>query len=231
MGAGGGFILVPALLLFVNMPPQIAVGTALIIVFINALSGSWAYIKQKRVDYKLTKYLVIGAIPGSFIGLQLAKVISPDLFYQIFAGLLILFGIYLLFKNSSKQELPRGETIIFTSKVNMNLIGLGIVMGMISTFFGIGGGWLLVPVLIYLFQIAPHYATATSIFSLCIYSLAGGLLHIYSGNVDWNAIIWGGTGAIIGSQIGAYLSNKISGKIILQMLSFLLIIIGIRLFF
>jgi uncharacterized protein len=111
------------------------------------------------------------------------------------------------------------------------LIPLGLLIGILSSFLGIGGGWLLVPILIYVFRVPTHYATATSIFSLCLYSSVGVLLQIFNGNIDWMAVTYGGLGVIAGSQIGVLLSQKIPGKVIIQMLSVLLIIIGFRMYF
>ncbi|HET7580064.1 MAG TPA: TSUP family transporter [Bacillales bacterium] len=75
----------------------------------------------------------------------------------------------------------------------------------------------------------PHYAAATSIFSLCLYSAVGILIHIGQGNVDW-MVIWGGLGILIGAQLGVFFSNKVSGMRMMQMLSVILIMVGVKLF-
>ncbi|MFC4802181.1 sulfite exporter TauE/SafE family protein [Neobacillus sp. GCM10023253] len=256
VGAGGGFIFVPALLLLFKMEPAIAAGSGLIIVLINSLSGVVGYAKQEKIQYRTGLTLAIGALPGSFLGVWLLQLYSSSYFYVIFATLLVGLGIFLFTKNlpdKLKRHQPSdGYAYIAVSASGGNagsfdtevikdekesqslkkwLIPLGLVIGILSSYLGIGGGWLLVPILIYVFKVPTHNAAATSIFSLCLYSTIGVMAQLFYGHVDWPAVIFGGIGVIVGSQIGVLLSQKIPGKVIIQMLSVLLIFIGVRMYF
>lgn len=241
VGAGGGFIFVPALLLIMDYPPEVAAGTGLAVVLLNSISGVTGYVKQKRINYKLGIMLSIGAIPGTFLGIWLANIVPAASFYGIFATLLIGLGIFLFLKKESKANTEVATTVELSSgilaqasnetKIKVLIACTGILLGIVSGFFGIGGGWLMVPILIYIFKIVPKYATATSIFALCIYSISGVIVYLLQGNIEWMAVLWGGVGIIFGAQLGVYLSNKISGKLIIRLLSVLLIIVGVRLFF
>lgn len=230
VGAGGGFIFVPALLLVMKMPPELAAGTGLVIVVMNTLSGVFGFVKQERVDYEYALFLTYGAIPGSLVGVWFSHIVSADFFYIIFASLLIGMGIFLIFKNrhdSKSVAKVEQQAAAHSWETRIQLISFGLFMGIIASFFGIGGGWLMVPLLIYMFKMSPHRATATSVFSLCIYSVIGMSMHIYSGHIVWSAALWGGLGALIGAQIGVVLSSRMSGKRIIQLLSLLLIGIGV----
>jgi uncharacterized protein len=264
VGAGGGFIFVPALLLLLGMNPTTAAASGLVIVLINALSGVIGYSKQRKIQYKTGLIIGISALPGSLLGVWLLQTYSSHYFYIVFATILIALGFFLFSKNSpfgtklkkrsretdlAREEAgPALETPVEsngstqvqkennTASLTMDkkgkwLIPLGLVMGVLSSYLGIGGGWLLVPVLIYLFKVPTHYATATSIFSLCLYTSVGVISQLFYGNIDWMVVLWGGIGVIAGSQVGVLLSKKIPGKVIIQMLSILLIIIGGRMFF
>lgn len=236
VGAGGGFIFVPALLLILDMPPEIAAGSGLLVVLINSLSGVFGYAQQKRIQYKTGIVLSISAIPGTILGVWLVQNNPASWFYSIFGGLLVVLSLFLFFKNSSIsfRKTPQSRNSAEQKKKEVSVKGLvlvGAVIGVVSSYLGIGGGWLLVPILVYIFGVATHYATATSIFSLCLYTAVGSVLQIYYGNIDWAAVLWGGLGVLIGSQLGVRLSNRISGTAIIQMLSFLLLIIGVRLLF
>src|SRR5699024_6388916 len=116
VGAGGGFILVPALLLIMNMSPAVAAGTGLVVVMINALSGASSFIRQTRIDYVLTIFIVLGALPGSFIGVRLANVLAPELFYGAFATMLILLGLFLFWKNTGSREPAAKPVMTMTAK-------------------------------------------------------------------------------------------------------------------
>src|SRR5690625_4140669 len=91
VGAGGGFILVPALLLLFDLSPATAAGTGLVIVLINSLTGVIGYSRQKRIDYRTGFKIAIGAIPGSIFGVWLLQVQPSDsiYFYILFGTLLI----------------------------------------------------------------------------------------------------------------------------------------------
>lgn len=241
VGAGGGKIFVPALLILLKLQPEVAAGTGLCVVFLTSISGITGYIRQKRIDYKLGGILAAGAVPGIFIGIWLAHLSTPKVFYSIFALLLVGLGIFLILKKLPKPKDGSANTEIsgatdsmileFTGNNIFRLILVGSLLGVVSGFFGMGGGWLLVPILIYLFRVSPYYATATSVFALCLYSTLGVAINIYNGDVHWGAVIWGGIGVLAGAQIGVVLSKKISGKRIVQMLAVILIVIGVKLIF
>ena len=262
VGAGGGFILVPILLIVFHMEPTVAAGSGLVIVFINSISGVLGYARQRKINYRMGITIGIGALPGSFIGVWLLQLYSSNFFYILFASILVCLGIFLLVKNSptalkrkekdlafseggtkrsfsQKGDIVSSEDESTTKQFLVNstffqpkwLLPLGFLMGILSSYLGIGGGWLLVPILIYVFHVSTHHATATSIFSLCLYSSVGVLFHLIYGSIDWMTIFWGGVGVTIGAQLGVLSSQKIPGKVIMQMLSVLLIVIGFRMYF
>ncbi|WEG11885.1 sulfite exporter TauE/SafE family protein [Pullulanibacillus sp. KACC 23026] len=244
VGAGGGFIYVPALLLIFHMQPSVAAGCGLVIVLINSLSGVFGYARQKRIDYRTGIALGFGALPGSLLGVWLLQVYSSNYFYIFFATLLVGLGLFLFIRNSRlfnkrnktlETEAEKTSAVTRDSilpKIHLKwLLPLGFLMGILSSYLGIGGGWLLVPILIYAFRVPPHIATATSIFSLCLYTSVGVLSQVFYSSIDWMTVIWGGVGVIIGSQLGVLVSQKIPGKLIVQLLSLLLLAIGFKMYF
>jgi uncharacterized membrane protein YfcA len=108
-------------------------------------------------------------------------------------------------------------------------IALSFIVGFISSLFGIGGGIIHVPALIYMFSFPYHIAVASSQFILMISSLTGSIFHGISGNVAFKIAIITGIGAIFGAQVGALISKRMSGLWIVRLLSMALIAIGIRL--
>jgi len=95
IGAGGGFLLVPLLLIGYHFPPPEAVGTSLSLVFLNAASGSFAYLRQRRVDLSLGWKFAAATVPGAIGGAYLTRVVSSGLFSLAFATLLILLAVFL----------------------------------------------------------------------------------------------------------------------------------------
>lgn len=234
IGAGGGFILVPLLLLVFSISPTTAAGTGLVIVLINSVTGILGYAKQDRINYKLGFILSVGAIPGTFLGLWMNSLANPKLFYSVFAIVIFLLGCFLLFKKQPEFKASNlqedGSTEVDKTKSYKTLLIIGLFLGIVSGFFGIGGGWLLVPILVYIYKIPPYFAAATSLFSLSIYSAIGVIPHLFLNNIDWSIVVSGGVGVIIGAKIGVYLSSKVNGVVIIKMLSLILIGMGIQLF-
>lgn len=226
IGAGGGFIFVPLLLIFYDIPPAMAAGTGLCIALLSGVSGIFGYIKQKRIQYRIGLLLAAGAIPGTLLGNQLVRIVPETLFLWLFALMLVALGFFLLIKkpkdetNQVKEQLPHWL---------LPIIGVGV--GTMSSFFGVGGGFLVVPILIYLIGMRMHLATATSIFSLVLYSTAGVITPMISGNIDWFVFTWVGVGVLMGSQLGAYISTKLKAIFITRMLAAVVIIMGVSLMF
>src|SRR5438309_102653 len=99
IGAGGGFILVPVLLfLYPSLPPEVVTSISLAVVFLNAASGSVAYARLKRIDYKSAIIFALATLPGSIIGALVTAHLPRHIFNIILGILLIAIGIYLLFR-------------------------------------------------------------------------------------------------------------------------------------
>ncbi|MEO7313168.1 MAG: sulfite exporter TauE/SafE family protein [Chitinophagaceae bacterium] len=249
IGAGGGFILVPILLLTnPALKPEIITAVSMAIVALNALSGTVAYAKAKRIDYKAGILFALFTIPGSIIGALTTKHISKNLFNILFGVILLLLAIYLFFKKAS--NLPTlennktkkswrhhlvtdssGKTYSYSYNNNLGLI-ISLLVGFISPILGIGGGIIHVPALVNWLKFPVHIATATSHFILLIMAVASVFVHIHEGSYNDPAIvriiILLGIGVICGAQLGAYLSQKIKGQLIIRALALALGLVGLR---
>ncbi|GAF63293.1 hypothetical protein BTS2_0184 [Bacillus sp. TS-2] len=238
VGSGGGFIFVPALLLLFQIDPAIAAGTGLAIVLINSLSALVGYRNEQNIQYKVGFMIGVSALPGSLIGVWLLQMYTSQYFYIVFATFLVGLGVFLFSKNirfesrhKTNMNLNKKENLTAKTFPIKWLIPFGFMMGILSSYLGIGGGWLIVPVLVYLCRYSIRQATATSIFTLCIYSTFGVFLQIAYNSIDWLIVLCGGIGVIIGSQLGVRFSKWIPNKVIMQMLSLVLILIGFRMYF
>lgn len=247
IGAGGGFVLVPALLLlYPNESPEIITSISLAVVFFNALSGSWAYARMKRIDYKSGLLFAAATIPGAIIGAFSTTYIPRRFFDATLGALMIAACIFLLFykgKEKLKNEIQNDnyfvrnlvdkDGITYSFSYNPKIgIGLSTLIGYLSSLLGIGGGIIHVPVLAHLLNFPIHIATATSHLVLAIMALTGTIVHILTGSFSHGIrrTIALAIGVFIGAQIGALLSNRVHGKWILQGLAIALGLVGVRIF-
>lgn len=248
IGAGGGFILVPVLLLlYPNAEPESITAISLGVVFFNSFSGSIAYSKMKRIDYKSGWLFAAATLPGAIIGAATTDLIPRHIFNGIFGVLMVVAASYLLIRrriviksnldNSNSRWIAHqhlteadGTTHDFSYDLRPGLF-ISLVIGYISTLLGIGGGIIHVPALSRILNFPVHIATATSHFILAIMALAGTLVHYFSGSFAQDGIertLWIGIGAVIGAQLGAKLSSKVRSEWILNSLAIALGIAGLR---
>ena len=227
IGAGGGFLLVPLLLL---LYPDEAVKTvtaiSLAVVFLNAASGSLAYARLRRIDYRTGLVFAAASVPGSVLGAVATGFLARGFFDLLFGLLLLGLGLYLLVQGNVVEGHAAPE------RVNLQLGAvLSFAVGFLSSVLGIGGGVIHVPLLIQFLGYPAHIATATSHFILALMSLAGTVTHVLTGEFEHGVrrTLALGVGVLIGAQIGAMLSQRVHGRRILQALAVGVLLIGLRL--
>jgi len=250
IGAGGGFVLMPVLLLlYPDQSAGLLTSISLAVVFFNALSGSEAYALQKRIDYRSGFMFSLATIPGAILGALNTAYVPRRLFDLIFAVLLLAAAVFLVWQplkrkisrkaaGADRFRLTRRlvDTQGITYEYDFNwLLGvtISLIVGYVSSFLGIGGGIIHVPALSYFLNFPVHIATATSHFILAIMALTGTIVHILEGNFAHGVhrTIALAIGVVLGAQIGARLSNKVHGRWIIRGLAMALGIVGLRILF
>lgn len=234
IGAGGGWMIVPLLLLGFHFTPQQSVGTSLAVVFLNALSGSIAYMVQGRVLYLMGIVFALATIPGALLGARLAQYLDANAFSALF-GLLLLAIAAFLFRGE-RLMLGVGRKAAADEAALRNIRSpvirwgalVSFFVGIISSLFGVGGGIIHVPFLILILGIPVHAATATSQFVLAITSLTGTIAFWLLDQVRWFHVGGLGAGVLIGAQGGAFLSTRMRGEPIRRLLAVSLAIFAIR---
>jgi len=247
IGAGGGFILIPVLLLlYPDKSPETITSISLAVVFFNALSGSVAYSKMKRIDYKSGILFAIATVPGSILGAYTTSLIPRNIFNGVFGVMLIAAALFLMLKPKNKKAtevqinkgyITRSITDIdgITNTFSYNpVLGviISVLVGYISSLLGIGGGIIHVPVLVHVLNFPIHIATATSHFVLAVMSLSGTIVHIFSGVLSKGMLqtVALSIGVLFGAQLGARLSKRFNGVWIIRSLAIALGLVGIRIF-
>ena len=226
IGVGGGIIITPFLALMGFSPAHIA-STSLMAVVSSSASSTIAYTRQARIDYSIGLKMVIFSIPGSIVGAFISNGISLEFFKISFAILLMLTGIYILFKNSILKKKRDNQP---KSAFSLILCYTGtFIAGIISSLFGVGGGIIFVPIMVLIFQMTMTKAAPTSQLILFITSLIGLFTHILLGKPDYFNGLSIAAGAFIGGQIGAALSTHIREKILQILLSVFLIAVAVKL--
>ena len=228
VGAGGGFILGPVLLIFFDLEPVVAAGTSLALVAVNSISGSQVYRRLGLVDVRSGFLFAAAAIPGSILAPFVLSQVAPAAFRILFGLLLVGLAVG---KTVRRRRIVTDDGQVFEYQFNEAVAAVfNLFLGFVSSFFGTGGGFLRTPVLVAFFGFPLRVAVATSIFALSFYTTAGALTHAWLGHVDWYpTFVWAGIGFIAGGQTGARLAGRVRGTWVLRLLLVVVLVLGIRL--
>lgn len=254
-GVGGGFLLTP-LLIFVGVPAPVAVATSSVHIAASSVTGALNYWRRQALDLKLGTVLTIGGLFGTIGGVlffnQMRRLGHLDLVITLsYVTLLMSVGCLMFVESIGamidkrrgkpgvrqagahrwydglplRMNFPRSK--ITTSLIP--LITLGVVIGFIGSLLGIGGGFLVVPALIYLFRIPASIVVGTSLFQILWTMLIATMLHAtISQAVDVLLALTLVIGGVIGAQFGARTGQTLKGEQFRLLLAILILAVGIR---
>jgi uncharacterized membrane protein YfcA len=240
-GVGGGFLITP-LLLFIGVPPGVAVATGANQVVASSISGVLVQVKRKAVDFRMGLVLLAGGFVGSFIGVQVFAWMTAlgqiDLFVQL--SYVLFLGLIggMMFVESARALLrarraggapPVRRAHIHTWVHGLPLkmkfrasglyvsvlppIAIGAGVGFLSAIMGVGGGFILVPAMIYLLGMPTKVVVGTSLFQIIFVTGFTTIMHaINSQTVDMMLAFLLIVGGVIGAQLGARMSSRLKAE-------------------
>lgn len=227
LGIGGGFILTP-LLITLGVPSFIAVGTGTAHIFFGSLTAVIRYHRQKAIPYHSAITLTIGGAVGALIGSLFLKYLSTytdslDYILKV-CFIILLCGIALLLCINPKPK-ENSDNIPSPTSDKLKFLTIGSLIGCVAGFLGIGGGFLIVPILIYIMHQKKLDAMAMSQFNIMCVTAISLIIHIFiNQNIDFTLaaiLIFFG---IIGAQIGLTMGQKAPENI--SRYIFLFIVLG-----
>jgi hypothetical protein len=256
LGVGGGFLLTP-LLIFSGIPPVVAVATVSTQIVASSTSGALSYWRRNMIDMKLALYLVLAGIIGSFIGVaifdglrrlgQLDLIVS--LIYVVFlgtvGGLMLWESARAILNARAGRPAPlrrpgqhnwvHGLPLKIRFKKSrlyvsaIPIVALGIGIGALGALLGIGGGFLVVPALIYILRVPTNVVIGTSLVQIVGTMTVAAILHaVTSQSVDAVLALILMIGGVIGAQFGARIGANIRGDTLRALLAVLVIAVAVR---
>ena len=252
-GVGGGFLMTP-LLIFMGIPAATAVGTESVQILGSSVSGAIAHSRKKNIDYEVGAFLLIGGIFGSTIGVILFNFFKESgnidliikflyiLFLAIIGSLMLIESTLSLIKEKQiKKKFKRKRNFLdylpLKYKFRQSMIyisilmpiSIGIIVGFLAAFMGVGGGFVMVPAMIYLFGMGTVSAIGTSLFQIVFVTLNVSILHAtFTFSVDLILAIFLLIGGVIGAQYGSKFTSRFKGEQIRVLLAIIVIIVCIK---
>ncbi|MEK9681839.1 MAG: sulfite exporter TauE/SafE family protein [Nitrosopumilus sp.] len=225
IGLGGGIIVVPVLT-FLGFSPTAAASNSLFAALSNAVASTISYSKQKRIEYSLGLKLGLLSVPGTILGAVVSSDVAPDIFKVLFGLILIASAAYIFLRRNleSKQKIISKQMMVFA-------IGASFFAGIISSFFGIGGGIVFVPLMVAGLGMAMKRAAPTSQLILLFASLSGVITHSLLGHPDFTQAGFLAIGSFLGGLVGARLSIDIKERYLQVLVSVVILIAAVKLFY
>jgi uncharacterized membrane protein YfcA len=257
-GVGGGFLTTP-LLIFYGIPPTVAVASAATQITGASVSGAMVHMRRGGVDMKMAGVMIVGGLFGSIVGAALFRWLQSSGQIDVVIGLLyvmILFSIGALMLKDALVALgcvgPKPETEpasprhnrwvaslplrwrFYSSGLYLSPVApaaLGFIAGVLTVFLGIGGGFILVPAMIYLLGMPARVVIGTSLVMILAVSAATTMVHsLTTRSVDIVLAALLLAGGVIGAQYGALLTTRIKPDYLRLALAIIILLVGLRMF-
>nr|WP_255561605.1 sulfite exporter TauE/SafE family protein [Pseudohoeflea sp. DP4N28-3] len=256
-GVGGGFLITP-LLIFYNIPPAVAVATGANQVVASSVSGALTHFRRGTLDVKLGAVLLVGGLLGATVGIQVFITLRRlgqldliiSLLYVVFLG--TVGGLMLWESVLSLRRAARNETVAFRKPGQHNwvhrlpwkmrfkrsrlylsvipVVVLGFAIGMLTSIMGVGGGFIMVPAMIYLLRVPTNVVIGTSLFQIIFVTAFTTIVQATANHaVD---IVLAGLlmiAGVVGAQYGVRVGQKMRGEQLRAGLALLVLAVGIRL--
>jgi hypothetical protein len=257
-GVGGGFLMTP-LLIFIGIPPAVAVGTEANQIVAASVSGVLAHWRRGNVDFKMGLVLLLGGLAGSTLGVMLFSFLRGvgqidlviSLCYVIFLGTIGALMLYESARTMRRRKTAPGQRRKLhqhnwvhglplkmrfrRSKLYISALmplGIGFLVGVLAAIMGVGGGFVMVPAMIYLLGMPTAVVIGTSLFQIIFVTANVTFLQAYANQtVDVFLALMLLIGAVIGAQFGARAGAKLHGEELRGLLALMVLAVCGKLFF
>ena len=208
LGGGGSVLAVPLLLYVIGVKDtHVAIGTSALAIGVIAAINLINHRKKKNLNFKKGVSFAIPGIIGTLIGSQLGLWTPAENLLVLFAVFMGIVGFLMIKSKVSKVEISSGNSGLVLLKKNLSFHGFSV--GLLAGYFGIGGGFLIVPTMMYSGGLSIAQAVGTSLVSVSSFGFVTAGRYVIAGNVDFVIAML----LIIGGILGAYLGIKVSEKI------------------
>ncbi len=257
-GVGGGFLMTP-LLIFLGIPPVVAVGTEAPHVLASSVSGVIAHWRKKSVDFKMGFFLLAGGIVGSTIGVNIFKILRSygqiDIVIQIlFVLFLGIIGFSMAFESARTTIKSYRTTYSIRTKLHQHSwihglpfkvrfrrsklyisaippIVIGFVVGVLSAMMGVGGGFIIIPAMVYILGMPTSVVVGTSLFQIIFVTANSTFFQAYlNQTVDIVLAALMILGGVIGAQIGVRIGSRLKAEYLRGLLAILVLAVCAKLF-
>ncbi|MDN7024874.1 sulfite exporter TauE/SafE family protein [Methanoculleus sp. FWC-SCC1] len=215
LGVGGATIMLPIMYFYLGFPETIAIGTGLFVVIFTSLSGAYGHVSRRNADLAVAKWLALGGIAGVIAGSWLFTLLAGETgLLGLILGIVFLVPAIQMIREGLFQREPARGYAVGADRPAWAVPGFGLVVGVLTGVTGLGGGYALVPGLIYIFGVPVYVTMGTSLAALIPMAVIGGGIKVVQGFVAVGAGLILALGSVLGAQIGAATIRRFSPEIL-----------------
>jgi uncharacterized protein len=231
LGGGGSILTVPALVYVIGENPRNATSASLVIVGVTALTGTIGYARSRRVRWGPGLVFGVVGIGGSLLGSELNRLVNPNVLLLAFAGLMLLAAGAMLQRSAQPSSLqpsaPRVAGDGLTAKRLVGVATVGTVVGFMTGFFGVGGGFVVVPGLVLALGFGMPEAVGTSLLVIALNSVVALAARGGVTALDWHVVIPFTAAAMAGSVVGGGLAARVPASALERIFAGLLVLVSV----
>jgi len=221
LGVGGAVLATP-LIRLLGTTPYLAVGTTVPAILPSTVTGAWTYYKAGLVDRRAALWIAAGGSLAAFAGARSTRLFDGHVLMLATAALLFILALRLIPDPPKEEEGGDGKRASVAG-----LLGLGLVSGFFSGLLGIGGGFMMVPVMIRFLRFEVKVALGTSLMVISVTVIPNIIGHAMEGNIDWRKAALLAIGVIPGARLGATLAIKAKDRSLRRTLGVALAIVAL----
>ena len=260
-GVGGGFLLTPLLIMY-GIPSTVAAATDSNQIVAASTSGTYAHWKVGNVDFKMGLYLLVGGFVGGIIGVQAIKLLhamgNADFVIKMTYVLMLgIVGVYMFIESIQSMKKSK-SAVVEVREEKESAVGrflktlplqtrfeksgvthsalvpivLGAFVGILAAIMGVGGGFLMVPVMVYMLRMPMHVVVGTSLFQILFTCIEVTFLQAYTNHsVDFLLAVLLLVGSTVGAQVGTVFGRKLKGEQLKVLLAVIVLIVTVKIVF
>jgi uncharacterized membrane protein YfcA len=218
LGSGGSIVMLPVLVYVAGIEPHSAVAMSLAVVGGTSAVGAYLRYRQGHFHVQATLYFSLGGIVGAFFGSRLTHLVDHQVLMLLFSGLMVAVAVAML---RGRKDMSQTQQC---HPVRCLLIGLAI--GVLTGFLGVGGGFVIVPALVLLAGIETNKAVGASLAIIAINSASGFVGHVWQMGLDWQQTLLLLSLAVVGMFVGTSVSSRVPEKKLANLFASFVLAVG-----
>lgn len=236
LGGGGSILTVPVLVFVLGASAQEATTGSLVIVGITAVAASVGHARSRGTRWKTGLALGAAGVPASVLGTRLNRLVDENVLLLSFAALMLVAAVGMLLRTHShdndddRDEIGSGQdspTTASGAKKVLRLVAAGLVVGFLTGFLGVGGGFVIVPVLVLALGMPMPVAVGTSLLVIALNSAVALVARAGSSTFVWELIVPFTAAAVVGSLLGKKVADRVAGSTLTRAFAVLLVVVAL----